>query len=203
MRKLQQVAIAVVAVGCLSTFGVGVSFADGYGGGPEAAAWATSASAAGAVSHGGSPHGYGSQAAPQAFAPQAPAPQTAPQAPAQAPIQQAPAPQAVAPQAPIQQAPAPQAVAPQAPAPQTAPQAPAPQTAPQGPEREHSHDRGDRIDVKQHTSCRSHDLNVDVLGQVGILNGLLGNALGGEGSPGAQHTKQGSSMGCNNNALGK
>ncbi|MFF4953170.1 hypothetical protein ACWC2K_35260 [Streptomyces chattanoogensis] len=58
--------------------------------------------------------------------------------------------------------------------------------------------QGDKFDVKQGSSCRSHDLNVDVLGEVGILNGLLGNALGGEGAPGAQDTKMGSSMGCNN-----
>jgi hypothetical protein len=31
---------------------------------------------------------------------------------------------------------------------------------------------------------RSHDLNLDVLGQVGVLNGLLGNALNGAGAPG-------------------
>ncbi|WP_031478411.1 hypothetical protein [Streptomyces bicolor] len=36
--------------------------------------------------------------------------------------------------------------------------------------------------------CKSHDLNVDILGQVGILNGLLGNALNGEGNAGGQVT---------------
>ncbi|MFI9047575.1 hypothetical protein [Streptomyces sp. NPDC053427] len=60
---------------------------------------------------------------------------------------------------------------------------------------------GGQFDIKQGSSCRSHDLNVDVLGEVGILNGLLGNALNGEGSPGAQDTKMGSSMGCNNSAF--
>ncbi|MER6466720.1 hypothetical protein AB0D30_00285 [Streptomyces sp. NPDC048409] len=40
--------------------------------------------------------------------------------------------------------------------------------------------------------CRSHDLNLDVLGEVGILNGLGGNLLNGEGSPGAQGTDIGS-----------
>ncbi|MGG7572303.1 hypothetical protein [Streptomyces sirii] len=211
MRKLQQVAIVVAAVGALSTFGAGVSFADG---GPQVTAWAVSQSAAGATAQGGSPHGgYGHQAAPQAVTPQAPAPQAAPQP---APQAQAPAPQVApqpAPQAPAPQAapqPAPQAVAPQAPAPQAqAPQAPAPQAAPQ-PEPQASYpkdkdkDKGDKhIDLKQMTSCRSHDLNVDILGQVGLLNGALGNALNGEGDPGAQRTKQGSSMGCNNNAFGK
>ncbi|MFE0189346.1 hypothetical protein [Streptomyces sp. NPDC058989] len=195
MRKLQQVAIVVAAVGALSTFGAGVSLADG---GPQVTAWAVSQSAAGASAQGGH-GGYGHQAAPQAATPQAPAPQAAPQ----------PAPQAPAPQAAPQ--PAPQAVAPQAPAPQAAPQpapqAPAPQAAPQPEpqwEKDKDKDKGHKhIDLKQMTSCRSHDLNVDVLGQVGLLNGALGNALNGEGDPGAQRTKQGSSMGCNNNAFGK
>ncbi|MFE1773103.1 hypothetical protein [Streptomyces sp. NPDC059008] len=60
------------------------------------------------------------------------------------------------------------------------------------------HRGGNEFNIKQGSSCRSHDLNVDVLGEVGILNGVLGNALGGEGSPGAQSTTMGSSMGCNN-----
>jgi hypothetical protein len=60
---------------------------------------------------------------------------------------------------------------------------------------------GDQYEISQSTSCKSHDLNLDVLGEVGILNGLAGNLLGGEGNPGAQATSQGSSMGCNNTAL--
>ncbi|MFG2890737.1 hypothetical protein [Streptomyces sp. NPDC048248] len=60
---------------------------------------------------------------------------------------------------------------------------------------------GGDFDIKQSTSCKSHDLNVDVLGEVGILNGLLGNALNGEGDPGAQSTHLGSTMGCNNKAF--
>ncbi|GAA2464855.1 hypothetical protein ACFPFX_21140 [Streptomyces mauvecolor] len=60
---------------------------------------------------------------------------------------------------------------------------------------------GDHFGVGQSSNCKSHDLNVDVLGQVGILNGLLGNALNGEGNPGAQNTHMGSSMGCNNSAF--
>lgn len=44
--------------------------------------------------------------------------------------------------------------------------------------------------------CKSHDLNVDVLGQIGVLNGLAGNLLNGEGSPGAQWNNVGSQMGC-------
>lgn len=169
MRKLQRVAIVVAAVGCFSTVSAGVSLADGYGGGPQVAAWAVSQSAAGAVATGGSPHGE--QAAPQA----------APQAPAQ----QAPAPQA-APPAPVQQAPAPQA----------APQAP----VQQGPAQQSGHDKGQEVSIKQNTMCRSHDLNVNVLGQVGLLNGVLGNALNGEGKAGEQGTRQGSNMGCDNGA---
>ncbi|MEU9989659.1 hypothetical protein ACFZCP_31505 [Streptomyces sp. NPDC007971] len=61
--------------------------------------------------------------------------------------------------------------------------------------------KGDRFSVLQSSNCKSHDLNLDVLGEVGILNGLLGNALNGEGNPGAQDTHIGSSMGCNNSAF--
>ncbi|MFE9559169.1 hypothetical protein ACFYOD_37730 [Streptomyces sp. NPDC006703] len=60
---------------------------------------------------------------------------------------------------------------------------------------------GDHFSIGQSSKCKSHDLNVDVLGQVGILNGVLGNALNGEGNPGAQNTHMGSSMGCSNSAL--
>ncbi len=63
------------------------------------------------------------------------------------------------------------------------------------------HDGGDRFKIKQSSDCKSHDLNVDVLGQVGILNGLGGTLLSGEGDPGAQDTHLGSAMGCNNSAL--
>ncbi|MFE0255719.1 hypothetical protein [Streptomyces sp. NPDC059010] len=55
--------------------------------------------------------------------------------------------------------------------------------------------------VLQSSNCKSHDLNVDVLGQVGVLNGLLGNALNGEGNSGGQDSHIGSSMGCNNGAF--
>ncbi|MEU1008482.1 hypothetical protein [Streptomyces sp. NPDC005890] len=57
---------------------------------------------------------------------------------------------------------------------------------------------GDAFDIKQKSTCTSHDANVDVLGEVGILNGLGGNLLNGEGNPGAQATDIGSTMGCNN-----
>jgi hypothetical protein len=64
-----------------------------------------------------------------------------------------------------------------------------------------AHDGGPGVDVRQSTSCKSHDLNLDLLGEVGVLNGLLGNALNGEGNPGGQATKLGSTMGCNNSAF--
>ncbi|MEV7688934.1 hypothetical protein ACFW1F_37345 [Streptomyces bungoensis] len=54
--------------------------------------------------------------------------------------------------------------------------------------------------VLQSTTCRSHDLNLDLLGEVGLLDGVLGNALNGEGNPGAQKTHIGSTMGCSNSA---
>ncbi|MFF6993775.1 hypothetical protein ACFY93_02245 [Streptomyces sp. NPDC008313] len=63
-----------------------------------------------------------------------------------------------------------------------------------------ANDGGD-IGVSQANQCRSHDLNIDILGEVGILNGLAGNLLGGEGNPGAQATHQGSSVSCSNSAF--
>lgn len=62
-------------------------------------------------------------------------------------------------------------------------------------------DHGDKVSVLQSSKCKSHDLNLDVLGEVGLLNGVLGNALNGEGNPGAQATTMGSTMGCNNSAF--
>ena len=59
---------------------------------------------------------------------------------------------------------------------------------------------GGKFSVLQSSNCKSHDLNLDVLGQVGILNGALGNALNGEGDTGAQATHIGSTMGCDNSA---
>ena len=60
---------------------------------------------------------------------------------------------------------------------------------------------GPDIGVSQANQCRSHDLNIDILGEVGVLNGLAGNLLGGEGNPGAQSTQQGSSVSCANSAF--
>ncbi|MER6433852.1 hypothetical protein ABT272_40045 [Streptomyces sp900105245] len=62
-------------------------------------------------------------------------------------------------------------------------------------------DHGDKFSVQQSANCKSHDLNLDLLGEVGLLNGLAGNALNGEGNPGAQATSIGSTMGCNNSAF--
>lgn len=52
------------------------------------------------------------------------------------------------------------------------------------------------IDVTQSGTCRSHDLNFDLLGNLGGLNGMYGNLLGGEGNPGAQFTRLGSVQHC-------
>ncbi|MFB7508775.1 hypothetical protein [Streptomyces broussonetiae] len=60
---------------------------------------------------------------------------------------------------------------------------------------------GDSFNIRQSSNCRSHDLNLDVLGEVGVLNGLLGSALNGEGNPGAQASRIGSTMGCSNSAF--
>ncbi|MGX1886955.1 hypothetical protein [Streptomyces sp. NPDC055287] len=65
----------------------------------------------------------------------------------------------------------------------------------------HAGGDGDHFKIKQSTKCTSHDLNLDVLGQVGVANGLLGNALNGEGNPGAQTNHIGSTMGCSNSAF--
>ncbi|WP_274560715.1 hypothetical protein [Streptomyces spiramyceticus] len=61
---------------------------------------------------------------------------------------------------------------------------------------------GSSFNIMQSSTCRSHDANIDVLGQVGILGGLGGNLLNGEGNAGAQQTHMGSTMGCNN-SVGK
>jgi hypothetical protein len=48
-----------------------------------------------------------------------------------------------------------------------------------------------RIDIRQNTVCvctvcESHEPNVQVLDRLGLLNGVLNNALNGKGSPDAQ-----------------
>lgn len=60
---------------------------------------------------------------------------------------------------------------------------------------------GPDVHVSQSTTCRSHDLNLAVLSNIGLLNGLGGNLANGEGNPGQTGLKQGSEMGCNNSAF--
>lgn len=64
----------------------------------------------------------------------------------------------------------------------------------------HGDGHGGSATVMQSSNCRSHDLNLDLLGEVGILNGALGSALNGEGDPGAQSSHVGSTMGCSSSA---
>ncbi|WP_406200838.1 MULTISPECIES: hypothetical protein [unclassified Streptomyces] len=65
----------------------------------------------------------------------------------------------------------------------------------------HGEGQAHDLDITQGIECRSHDMNIDVLGSLGLINGALGNALNGEGSPGAQPSHLGSDMGCNSGAL--
>jgi hypothetical protein len=55
---------------------------------------------------------------------------------------------------------------------------------------------GPDISVSQNVKCVSHDLNVGVLSNLSILNGLGGNLANGEGNPGLTQQHQGSEMGC-------
>ncbi|KAB1988844.1 hypothetical protein CW362_17290 [Streptomyces populi] len=59
----------------------------------------------------------------------------------------------------------------------------------------------DNFDVTQGVECRSHDMNVQVIGDLGAVTGLAGNLLNGEGAPGAQKSNLGSNMGCNSRAF--
>jgi hypothetical protein len=63
-------------------------------------------------------------------------------------------------------------------------------------------DGGGRVSVLQSSTCRSHDLNIDILGEVGLANGVGGNLFNGEGDSGAQDSSLGSSMGCSNTVGG-
>lgn len=60
---------------------------------------------------------------------------------------------------------------------------------------------GGQADITQSTRCRSHDMNVDVLGTIGVLNALAAGVFNGEGNAGAQTSKLGSTMGCQQRAL--
>ncbi|EDY55070.1 MULTISPECIES: hypothetical protein [Streptomyces] len=66
---------------------------------------------------------------------------------------------------------------------------------------EPGHDTGSDFDITQGVECRSHDMNIEVLGSVGALTGLAGNLLNGEGAAGAQQSHLGSEMGCNSRAI--
>ncbi|MQY38508.1 hypothetical protein SRB17_65210 [Streptomyces sp. RB17] len=61
-------------------------------------------------------------------------------------------------------------------------------------------DHGKGSHIMQSSNCKDHDLNLDILGEVGIIDGLAGDALNGEGDPGAQASHIGSTMGCSNRA---
>jgi hypothetical protein len=65
----------------------------------------------------------------------------------------------------------------------------------------HADGGGQGNSVLQSTECKSHDLNIDVLGIVGVLNGVLGSGANGEGDAGSQSTHLGSTMGCSNSAF--
>ncbi|MEU5707166.1 hypothetical protein [Streptomyces flaveolus] len=60
---------------------------------------------------------------------------------------------------------------------------------------------GHDLDFTQGIECRSHDMNIEVIGSIGAITGLAGNLLNGEGNPGAQQSHLGSDMGCNSQAL--
>ncbi|MFI6008362.1 hypothetical protein ACIBAG_05975 [Streptomyces sp. NPDC051243] len=63
---------------------------------------------------------------------------------------------------------------------------------------------GKTLLISQSTTCTTIEENVDVQGQFGYQNGREGNRYNGEGSPGTQITRIGSTQGCNNTVvLGK
>ncbi|WP_066939387.1 hypothetical protein [Streptomyces sp. NBRC 110611] len=88
----------------------------------------------------------------------------------------------------------------EAPQQQSSRQAPQPQQW-SGDRRHHKSHGHRRVEIRQSTSCRTHEANVDVLGNVSILDGLLGNAGGGKRHhhhPDGQSTGIGTTEGCNN-----
>ena len=70
-----------------------------------------------------------------------------------------------------------------------------------GPAFAHGEPGHDGFDITQGIECRSHDMNIEVIGSIGALTGLAGNLLNGEGNPGAQQNHLGSDMGCDNRAF--
>ncbi|MFJ9416215.1 hypothetical protein ACIRPT_18825 [Streptomyces sp. NPDC101227] len=62
----------------------------------------------------------------------------------------------------------------------------------------HGRSHGHKTIIRQNTSCRAYDKNVDVFGEVAIGNGLLGHGYGHKHRPGVQSTRMGLSLGCDN-----
>jgi hypothetical protein len=60
---------------------------------------------------------------------------------------------------------------------------------------------GPDISVDQKFNCKSHDLNLNVLGNLSLLNGLGGGLLNGEGDNGETNQHVGSEMACGANAF--
>jgi hypothetical protein len=54
------------------------------------------------------------------------------------------------------------------------------------------------IDIDQTNACYTDDVNVALLNNIGIANGLAGNLIGGKGDPGAQTFSQGGAVACSN-----
>ncbi|AJC55340.1 MULTISPECIES: hypothetical protein [Streptomyces] len=57
---------------------------------------------------------------------------------------------------------------------------------------------GHKIVIRQFTSCRTFDKNVDVLGGVGVANGWFGSWHRWFDRRGVEHTRIGTTVGCNN-----
>jgi hypothetical protein len=62
---------------------------------------------------------------------------------------------------------------------------------------------GSEFNVSQSNECKQHNLDLNILGNVGLLDGLLGNGLNGKGDPGDQDNKTGSTQNCSNSAFQK
>ncbi|MEK2477046.1 MULTISPECIES: hypothetical protein [Streptomyces] len=62
----------------------------------------------------------------------------------------------------------------------------------------HGSSHGHKIVIRQFTSCRTFDKNVDVLGGVGIANGWFGPWHRWFDRRGVEHTRIGTTVGCNN-----
>ncbi|MGP3982711.1 hypothetical protein [Streptomyces sp. KR80] len=60
---------------------------------------------------------------------------------------------------------------------------------------------GTDIGVEQKVKCKSHDTNVTILGNIGVLNAILGGLIGNEGDTGNTTSKQGSTQACHAKAL--